>query len=81
MDGSSKIPSSSDDRQDPMCPTCGEPLTSPQQGQTFTPIEIPTIEPSKVCETCKVGYWLSNAGWLVVATIDSQPHPHSGSSR
>lgn len=42
----------------------------PQDGQTFTPIDIPTMEPSRVCETCKVGYWLGKDGWLAVATLD-----------
>lgn len=55
---------------DVFCPICGELLTEPREGQNFTPIEIPTIEPSRVCETCKVGYWLANSGWLAVATLD-----------
>jgi hypothetical protein len=46
-------------------------MISPQKGQSFTPINIPTIEPSRVCNTCKVGYWLANTGWLAVATLDT----------
>jgi uncharacterized protein with PIN domain len=52
------------------CPGCGEPLREPRDGQTFTPSAIPTIEPSKVCETCAVGYWLGEDGLIAVATLD-----------
>ncbi len=70
MDDTSQFPISPGERQDPLCPNCGGPLTDPRQGQNFTPIGIPTMEPSKVCETCKVGYWLADPGWLAVATFD-----------
>ncbi len=66
MDDSSQIPGLPGD----FCPDCGGPLTEPREGQHFVPIDIPTMEPSKVCETCKVGYWLAHSGWLAVATID-----------
>ncbi len=59
-----------DESQDPVCPICGERLTDLPEGRTFTPIGIPTIEPSKVCGPCKVGYWLGHPGWLAVATFD-----------
>ena len=66
MDDSSRI----DFGQDNRCPECGEPLRDPRFGQSFTPMGIPTLEPSKVCETCNVGYWLGKSGWLAVATLD-----------
>ena len=56
-----------------VCPNCGEPLTDPRDGQSFTPIDIPTIDPSKVCTTCKVGYWWADSRWLAVATLDVSP--------
>jgi uncharacterized protein with PIN domain len=59
-----------DDSRDPTCPNCGEQLVALPEGAVFTPIGIPTIEPSKVCATCKVGYWLGPSGWLAVATFD-----------
>ncbi len=70
MDDSPRIPSSPDEGQDPVCPSCGGPLIHLPAGLHFTPIGIPTIEPSRVCETCKVGYWLGYPGWLAVATLD-----------
>jgi len=70
MDDSSQIPSKPDVRQEAVCPTCGGLLTGTREGQNFTPIGIPTMDPSRVCETCKVGYWLANSGWLAVATLD-----------
>ena len=69
MEDSSQVPSTSNDMKDPICPKCGRPLTNPREGQHFTAIEIPTMEPSKVCERCKVGYWLAQPGWIVVATL------------
>ena len=53
-----------------VCPNCEVPLTDPRDGQSFTPIDIPTMDPSKVCPTCKVGYWLADSRWLAVATLD-----------
>ena len=53
-----------------VCPNCEVPLTDPWDGQSFTPIDIPTMDPSKVCPTCKVGYWLADSRWLAVATLD-----------
>jgi hypothetical protein len=43
-------------------------LTDPGD-QQFTQIGAPTFKPSKICATCKVGYWLSNSGWVAVATF------------
>ena len=62
MDDLSEIPA--------YCPACGGSFIDPPDGQSFTPIGIPTLEPSKVCETCKIGYWFAESGWLAVATLD-----------
>jgi hypothetical protein len=70
MDDSPQIPSSPEESRDPVCPDCGGPLTEPRDGQIFVPMGIPTIEPSKVCATCKVGYWRAKPGWLAVATLE-----------
>jgi uncharacterized protein with PIN domain len=70
MDDLSHFPDPPDLNEDDRCPVCGVTLSDPQEGQTFSPIDIPTIDPSKVCEGCQVGYWLGTSGWLAVATLD-----------
>jgi uncharacterized protein with PIN domain len=69
MDDWSKIPGTPEAIV-ALCPECGEPLTDRREGQYFRPTGVPTMEPSKVCETCRVGYWLGNFGWLAVATVE-----------
>jgi uncharacterized protein with PIN domain len=59
------------DRMETRCPNCGDPLTDPLEGQSFVPIDIPTIDPSKVCVRCQLGYWLADSGWIAVATLDA----------
>ena len=51
-----------------ICPECQGPLTDPN-GQDFTPLFRGASSPSKVCETCRVGYWLEDIGWMSVATF------------
>lgn len=51
-----------------ICPQCQGPLTDPN-GQDFTPLFRGASSPSKVCETCRVGYWLEDIGWMSVATF------------
>jgi hypothetical protein len=65
---SHRIPRMPASHQDNGCPKCQRALTDPGD-QQFTQIGAPTFKPSKICETCKVGYWLSNSGWVAVATF------------
>jgi hypothetical protein len=51
-----------------ICPECRGPLTDPG-GQEFVQSFDGASSPSKVCETCGVGYWLEDVGWMHVATF------------
>jgi hypothetical protein len=54
--------------QPEICPECRGPLADPS-GQAFLPSFDGAASPSKVCETCCVGYWLEDVGWMNVATV------------
>jgi hypothetical protein len=54
--------------QDSTCPGCHRELSDPA-GQELTQLGQPTFLPSKVCDTCKTGYFLGASGWVAVATF------------
>jgi hypothetical protein len=62
------IPSTLASPQDDSCPQCRGPLTEPGD-QQFTQLGA-TFVPSKVCETCKIGYFMTRVGWVAVATFE-----------
>jgi hypothetical protein len=55
--------------QDDSCPRCRGPLTEPGD-QQFTQLGASTFVPSKVCEACKIGYFMTRVGWAAVATFE-----------
>jgi hypothetical protein len=63
------IPSTPGSSQDDPCPRCRGPLTEPAD-QQFTQLGTSTFVPSKVCEACKIGYFMTRVGWAAVATFE-----------
>jgi hypothetical protein len=63
------IPSMPASPQDDSCPRCRGPLTEPGD-QQFTQLGEPTFVPSKVCEACEIGYFMTRVGWVAVATFE-----------
>jgi len=63
------IPSMPASPQDDSCPRCRGPLTEPGD-QQFTQLGEPTFVPSKVCEACEIGYFMTRVGWVALATFD-----------